>query len=126
MVCVFKQKFLVFKEHYTYFHILFHPHVFSQVFSNNNFQFLNICTKRALNMLNSFSFTWNSSFEENNLKKKKEKKEAIFPSNFLWVLALPLSCVCLLWGAKPSRICHEGVGVQDLHHFGFTPLSHIA
>ena len=61
-----------------YFHILFHPHVFSQVFSNNNFQFLNICTKRALNILNSFSFMWNSSFEENNLKKKKEKEEAIF------------------------------------------------
>ena len=75
MVCVFKQQFLVFKQHYTYFHILFHPHVFSQVFSNNNFQFLIICTKQALNMLNSFSFTWNSSFEENNLKKKKEKRK---------------------------------------------------
>ena len=35
----------------------------------------------------------------------------------MWVLAPPLSSVCPLWGAKPSRICHEGVGVQDLHHF---------
>ena len=35
----------------------------------------------------------------------------------MWVLAPPLSSVCSLWRAKPSRICHEGVGVQDLHHF---------
>ena len=27
--------FSVFKQHYTYFHILFHPHIFLHVFSNN-------------------------------------------------------------------------------------------
>ena len=32
-----------------YFHIFFHPHVFLQMFSNKDFQFLNTCTKRALN-----------------------------------------------------------------------------
>ena len=31
----FKQPFSVFKQHYTYFHILFYPHVFPHIFSNN-------------------------------------------------------------------------------------------
>ena len=35
----------------------------------------------------------------------------------MWVLAPPLSSGCLRSGAKPARICHEGVGVKDLHHF---------
>ena len=51
MVCVFKQPFSVFKQHFTYFNILFHPHVFPQIFLNNNFQFLNTQTKRTLNFL---------------------------------------------------------------------------
>ena len=51
LVCVFKQPFSVFKQHFTYFYILFHPHVFSQMFSNNNFQFLNTYTKRTLSVL---------------------------------------------------------------------------
>ena len=46
--CVFEQPFLVFKQHFTYFNALFYPHVFSQMFSNNNFQFLNTRTKRVL------------------------------------------------------------------------------
>ena len=36
------------KQYYTYFHILFHLHTFLQMFLNNNFQFLNTYTKRAL------------------------------------------------------------------------------
>ena len=48
LVCVFKQSFSVFKQHFTYFNVLFHPHVFSQIFFNNNFQFLNTSTKRIL------------------------------------------------------------------------------
>ena len=44
----FKQPFSVFKQHFTHFNVLFHPHVFPQMFLNNNFQFLNICTKRTL------------------------------------------------------------------------------
>ena len=48
LVCVFKQPFSVFKQHFMHFNILFHPHVFSQIFLNNKFQFLNIHTKRAL------------------------------------------------------------------------------
>ena len=47
MVYVFKQQFSVFKQHFTYFKTLFHPHVFPQIFLNNNFQFLNTHTKRA-------------------------------------------------------------------------------
>ena len=48
LVCVFKQPFSVFKQHFTYFNTIFHPHVFPQMFLNNNFQFLNTQTKRAL------------------------------------------------------------------------------
>ena len=48
LVCVFKQPFSIFKQHFTYYNALFHPHVFLQIFSNNNFLFLNTCTKRAL------------------------------------------------------------------------------
>ena len=51
LVYDFKQPFLVFKQHFTHFNTLFHPHVFPQIFSNNNFQFLNTCTKRTLNSL---------------------------------------------------------------------------
>ena len=48
LVCVFKQLFLIFKQYFTYFNIFFHIHIFSQIFLNNNFQFLNICTKWTL------------------------------------------------------------------------------
>ena len=50
LVCVFKQPFLIFKQYFTHFNTLFHPHEFSQIFLNNNFQFLNICTKRTLSV----------------------------------------------------------------------------
>ena len=46
LICVFKQLFSVFKKHFTYFYALFYPHIILQIFSNNNFQFLNKCTKR--------------------------------------------------------------------------------
>ena len=49
LVCVFKQSFSVFKQHFTHFNTLFHPHVLPQIFLNNNFQFLNTHTKQALN-----------------------------------------------------------------------------
>ena len=47
LVYVFKQQFLVFKQHFTYFNAFFYPHVFSQIFLNNNFQFLNRHTKQT-------------------------------------------------------------------------------
>ena len=50
LVCVFKQLFSVFKQHFTHFNSLFHSHVFSQMFSNNNFQFLNTYTKRVYHL----------------------------------------------------------------------------
>ena len=55
LVCVFKQQFSVFKQHFTYFNTLFHPHVFPQIFLNNNFQFLNTHTKRALSIAKKFA-----------------------------------------------------------------------
>ena len=39
LVCIFKQPFSVFKQYFTHFNALFHPHVFPQMFSNNNFQY---------------------------------------------------------------------------------------
>ena len=48
LVNVFKQQFSVFKQHFTHFNALLHPHIFSQMFLNNNFQFLNTHTKRVL------------------------------------------------------------------------------
>ena len=50
LICIFKQQFLFFKQHFTYFHTLFHLHVFSQMFANNNFQFLNTWTKQVQNI----------------------------------------------------------------------------
>ena len=37
LVGVFKQQFSVFKQYFTHFHTFFHPHVFPQIFLNNNF-----------------------------------------------------------------------------------------
>ena len=56
LVCDFKQQFSVFKQHFTHFNILFYPHVFPQIFLNNNFQFLNTYTKRPLSFLFPFFF----------------------------------------------------------------------
>ena len=42
LVCVFKQPFSVFKQHYTYFHTFFHPRVFSKKAENCC---LSACTK---------------------------------------------------------------------------------
>ena len=64
LVCVFKQQFSVFKQYFIHFYILFYPHVFPQMFTNNNFQFLNTCTKRALN-------PWSSKNAINHLWSKK-------------------------------------------------------
>ena len=51
LVYVFKQQFLVFKQHFTHSNALFHPHIFPQIFLNNNFQFLNTHTKQVLMLL---------------------------------------------------------------------------
>ena len=62
LVCVFKQPFSVFKQHFTHFNTFFHLHVFPQIFLNNNFHFLNIHTKRTLNFFffnyGLFFFLW--------------------------------------------------------------------
>ena len=60
LVCVFKQQFSIFKQYFIHFYILFYPHVFSQIFSNNNFQFLNTYTKRTKCLLADFwmNFFW--------------------------------------------------------------------
>ena len=54
LVNIFKQLFSVFKQHFTHFNALFHSHVFSQMFLNNNFQFLNTGIKRILYFLFSY------------------------------------------------------------------------
>ena len=55
LICIFKQLFSVFKQYFTHFHTFFYPHVFPQMFLNNNFQFLNTCTK-VTSSLFSFLF----------------------------------------------------------------------
>ena len=62
LVYVFKQQFLVFKQHFTHFNALFHPHVFPQMFLNNNFQFLNTHTKQALKV-DSLCFCFVKNFK---------------------------------------------------------------
>ena len=97
---VFKQQFSVFKQHFTYFNTLFHPHVFPQKFSNNNFQFLNTCTKRALNDYKSnFVSDRFRNFVKGVIKKilikreleyiklsTKKKKVLQFPSTIFQIL----------------------------------------
>ena len=49
LVRCFEQQFSVFKQHYTYFHIIFHPHVFSKNTNNiTNTTLLNNVTKQSL------------------------------------------------------------------------------
>ena len=83
---VFKQQFSVFKQYFTYFNIFFHLHIFLQKFLNNNFQFLNIYTKRALNRsktnLPSRLSTTSSSASTIHLKKNYEKKKRMIISLF--------------------------------------------
>ena len=95
---VFKQQFSVFKQYFTYFNIFFHLHVFLQKFLNNNFQFLNIYTKRALNRsktnLPSRLSTTSSSASTIHLKKKGKKKKEKKKNDYLvvpiWLLPKPI------------------------------------
>ena len=59
MVVCFEQQFSVFKQHYTYFHTLFHPHVFPK--DTNN-------VSRTI-LSNGPNFQ-NSLFDKNNLKNE--------------------------------------------------------
>ena len=69
LVCDFKQSFSVFKQYFTHFNTLFHPHVFLQMFLNNNFQFLNTYIKRAI----CFVFSLFGRLERNNPNYKLVK-----------------------------------------------------
>ena len=51
LVCIFKQPFLIFKQHFMHFNIFFHSHVFLNIFLYKSFQFLNIHTKWILDNL---------------------------------------------------------------------------
>ena len=113
MVCIFKQHFSVFKQHFTYFNALFHPHVFSQIFLNNNFQFLNIYTKRVLGVKKNkeifffplcsdkwVEFSWRF-FGCYNLKELKYLKKRSFSISsavsFIYCFSV------LLW----NQVCHK-------------------
>ena len=45
-----KYMFLIFKQHYTYFHILFHLHIFSHMFSNNKTHIFKCICQNPLNI----------------------------------------------------------------------------
>ena len=81
LVSVFKQPFLIFKQHFTYFNALFHLHVFLQIFLNNNFQFLNIYTKRTLIIT---VFEHNGSGWEWNFEKYIWYSLQIYSMPFIW------------------------------------------
>ena len=90
LVCVFKQLFLVFKQYFTYFNVLFHLHIFPQKFLNNNFQFLNTCTKQTLNdsshvnKLGIVGLEFDGTFFWGKKKKKRtfgNKKSVL---SFMW------------------------------------------
>ena len=83
LVCNFKQPFSVFKQHFTHFNALFHPHVFLQIFSNNNFQFLNTCTKRALNFKQKGNKFWDllkMYLKEKMTDSLEESREGYLPT----------------------------------------------
>ena len=81
LVSVFKQLFLIFKQHFTYFNTLFHLHVFLQIFLNNNFQFFNIYTKRTLIIT---VFEHNGSGWEWNFEKYIWYSLQIYSMPFIW------------------------------------------
>ena len=72
LVSVSKQQFSVFKQHFTYFYTFFHPHVFPQKFLNNNFQFLNTCTKRVLKYIKVWGL---SAVLKNYVSESKQKEK---------------------------------------------------
>ena len=94
LVYVFKQPFSVFKQHFTHFNTLFYPHVFSQIFLNNNFQFLNTHTKRTLNLFwltffegllkwgETITKTLKINLIQPDISFKKTKKHLTLPREF--------------------------------------------
>ena len=80
----FKQPFLVFKQYFTHFNALFHPHVFPQIFLNNNFQFLNICTKRTL-YLSQFHLAVVFFSCARSLSHSSSKSPLSFRSHSMWL-----------------------------------------
>ena len=97
MIYVFKQQFSVFKQYFMHFNAFFHPHVFSQIFLNNNFQFLNTHTKRVPCFSKKKKKTLKTMFLKKNLKKKTPKPCVLI--FFLITKATSLIMICL---TKPS------------------------
>ena len=64
-----------------HFNALFHPHVFSKIFLNNNFQFLNTHTKRVLNYSPFELYYYNASHVEWLTKLKNWNKNAKIQSS---------------------------------------------
>ena len=76
---------------------------------------MNYCVQKSnsLELMNIkiFKKIDNLHFLPNNIFTRLFKELIyIYIYIFMWVLVPPLSSVCSLWGVKPSRICHEGVG----------------
>ena len=61
LVHVFKHTFSVFKQHYIYFHTLFHPHVFSK---NTNNVIINLLPNGPL-VIRKWYYIWSSKFGRN-------------------------------------------------------------
>ena len=108
LVYDFKQPFLVFKQHFTHFNTLFHPHVFPQMFSNNNFQFLNTYTKRTLKSLGEtrrifFLSVFFSKFTVTNPTRCNPIGYYFHMAISLWAVTVAFPCVGNSESVKPAE-----------------------
>ena len=53
LVDIYKYIFLIFKQYYTHFYTLFHPYLFSHMFSNNKIHIFKLIYQTPPNNLNS-------------------------------------------------------------------------
>ena len=105
LVSDFKPPFSVFKQHLTHFNALFHPHIFSKIFLNDNFQFLNTYTKRTHNL----SHLCNSS--KKKVKKKRKSLSTILSSlldSILWFLGNGYCVTCSSVASTTMNNNHNG------------------
>ena len=78
LVTVFKQRKLLFKYHNTYFHILFHPHVFSHTFSPTRiFTLLKISYQTGPKILSFLLFIYWLEKEFTYLEKNEHSKSPL-------------------------------------------------
>ena len=112
MFCVFKQTFSVFKQHFIHFQTLFHPHVFPQMFSNNNFQFLNTYTKWTPTHKDK-----NNKLERSNLGGGGDWNQAL--EVFGWVFLILVNFLFGSWSV--TKVGQQGVRCNGGSYHAWSP-----